>query len=64
MSLEWAWYNMQKTIHMNLVQQMDVRVLLVISVSEQKVIVFSTMSFNKFSNCKDWGIVFQEAKNS
>ena len=64
MSLEWAWYNMQKTIHIDLVQQMDVRILLVISVSEQKVIVFSKVSFNKFSNCKDWGIVFQEAKNS
>ena len=63
-SIEWAWYNMQNTIHMNSEQQMDVRVLLVISVSEQKVIVFSKVSFNKFSNCKDWGIVFQEAKNS
>ena len=55
---------MQKTIYINSAQQMDVRVLLVITVSEQKVIVFSKVSFNKFSNCKDWGIVFQEAKNS
>ena len=44
---------MQKTIYINSAQQMDVRVLLVITVSEQKVIVFSKVSFNKFSNSKD-----------